>query len=155
MGKLAREIRQNKPFASIEEEAILNIARTAEIFTQISAEFLKDFGPSPTQYNVLRILRGAGQDGLTCSQLSERMITHDPDITRLLDRMETRGWVVRARGNDDRRVVLTHISKLGLQLTNEIDQPLRAMVKKTLGKIGKGELSSLIDILEKIREVYK
>ncbi len=154
-GKLAREIRQSKPFESIEEEAILNVARTAEIFTQASAEFLKGFGPSPTQYNVLRILRGAERDGLPCSQLSERMIARDPDITRLLDRMEARGWVVRGRSKGDRRVVLAYISKAGLQLTNDIDQPLRAMVKKTLGKIGRGELSSLIDTLEKIREVYE
>ena len=108
-GRLAKEIKQ-KSFASPEAEAALNILKTAEILGQRVNEFLRDFGMTSTQYNVLRILRGAGNSGLACSQLSERMITHYPDITRLLDRMESSGWVIRQRGCQDRRVVIAKIT---------------------------------------------
>ena len=103
-GRLLAEIRQSKPFDMVEEEAVLNIHRTAEVLGQASAEFLKDYKLSHTQYNVLRILRGAGPDGATCSGIAERMITRDPDITRLLDRLEGRGLVARERSREDRRV---------------------------------------------------
>ena len=88
-GKLAAEIRQQKPFEHIEEEATLNLVRTAEMLNQKATEFFRQFDLSRTQYNVLRILRGAGEDGLTCSATAERMVSRDPDITRLMDRMET------------------------------------------------------------------
>jgi DNA-binding MarR family transcriptional regulator len=151
-GKLVTEIKQTKPFALIEEEAALNIVRTAEVLNQRNTEFFREYGLSGTQYNVLRILRGAGSSGIMCSQLADRMIAKDPDITRLLDRMEARGLVVRGRSTQDRRVVVTHISRKGLELVNTIDQPLAAMLKRTIGKTGKQQLSELIEQLEQVRE---
>src|SRR5262245_60916712 len=96
-GRLAAEIKQTKPFASLEAEAILNLHRTASILMQVEAEALKPHGLSLTQYNALRILRGAGSAGLACQEIAERMIARDPDITRLLDRLEKRKLIARAR----------------------------------------------------------
>src|SRR5271157_2913285 len=96
-GKLAAEIQQQKPFEHVEEEAVLNLIRTAELLNQKASEYFRQFDLSRTQYNVLRILRGAGDDGLTCSATAERMVSHDPDVTRLMDRMETRGLIMRER----------------------------------------------------------
>ena len=151
-GRLAEEIKQTKPFALLEEEAILNLGRTYEYLQQRLGDLLKDFQLTPTQYNMLRILRGAGSDGVTCSQACERMISPDPDITRLLDRMETRKLIVRERSKQDRRVVITCITPEGLELVNQIDKPLTALLKKHLGRSGKDRLTSLIDTLEILRE---
>ncbi len=151
MSKLAQEIRQTKPFASPAEEAILNVARTHEFLNQRLSEFLKQFQLTPTQYNMLRILRGAGADGVTCSQACERMITPDPDITRLLDRMEHQGWLQRERSTQDRRVVISRITERGLELANRIDAPLAQHLDQLLGHIDRGTFLDLIEILESLR----
>jgi DNA-binding MarR family transcriptional regulator len=151
-GKLASEIRQSKPFASVEEEAFLNLGRTFQFLQEKAAALLKDYQLTPPQYNVLRILRGAGPDGLTCSQASERMLSPDPDMTRLLDRMEARQLIERERSREDRRVVVTRITKAGLDLTAEIDRPLNELFHKLMGPAGKGRLKDLIDTLELLRE---
>jgi len=151
-GKLAREIQQTKPFASIEEEALLNLARTFEALQNEFTGFLKPYQLTPTQYNMLRILRGAGPGGLTCGQATERMISPDPDVTRLLDRLEARGLIVRERSREDRRVVITRITPEGLALAAEIDQPLAGLLGKIMGRIGKDRLKELIEILEALRE---
>ena len=151
VNKLAQEIRQTKPFASPGEEAVLNLARTHEFFNQRISEFLKAFQLTPTQYNMLRILRGAGSEGVTCSQACERMITPDPDITRLLDRMEHQGWTQRERSRQDRRVVITRITGKGLELVDRIDAPLEAFTERLLGHIDRGKLLDLIEILESLR----
>jgi DNA-binding MarR family transcriptional regulator len=151
-GKLAAEIQQTKAFTLLEEEAALNIVRTAEVLGQASASFFREYDLSPTQYNVLRILRGAGPAGATCSQIGERMINHDPDITRLLDRLESRGFIGRDRSKEDRRVVRVRIHAEGLELVGRIDRPLRAFLKARLGKLDQSELTSLIGQLEQIRE---
>jgi len=150
-GKLAREIRQTKPFALVEEEALLNLLRTAETLSRRTGEVMKQFEISATQYNVLRILRGAGKDGLTCSQIGERMVTFDPDITRLVDRLEKRGLVERERCTHDRRVVFTRIVRPGLELLGEIDGPLQQTLKHNLGHLGKAKLQQLIELLEELR----
>src|SRR5438552_16243281 len=124
-GKLAREIKQTKPFSSAEEEAILNIQRTASLLAQAFAETLKPHGLSETQYNALRILRGAGAAGLACQEIAERMIARDPDITRLLDRLEARKLIGRARSKADRRVVVTRITPEGLRLLSALDGEAR------------------------------
>jgi len=152
-GKLAAELKQNKPFRLLEEEALLNLVRTHEHVQQRQAEFFREFQITPTQYNVLRILRGAGKDGLTCSQVAERMLTADPDITRLLDRMEARRWIVRERSVQDRRVVVARITAEGLELLGAIDKPLEAMLKRQVGHVGREQLRLFIEILESIREV--
>ena len=153
-GKLQGEIGQTKPFALIEEEAALNIVRTAEVLQGAAADLLKEYDLSPVQYNVLRILRGAGAAGATCSQIGERLLTRDPDITRLLDRMDARDLLTRERGSEDRRVVITRISPAGLALVDSIDRPLRAMHKSKLGKFEPNMLAELISSLELVRQAF-
>jgi DNA-binding MarR family transcriptional regulator len=154
-GKLQAEIKQTRPFALIEEEAALNIIRTAEVVQRFITDFLRPFDLSPVQYNVLRILRGAGAAGATCSQIGGRLLTRDPDITRLLDRMQARALIERERSSEDRRVVITRISKTGLKLVDSIDQPLRSVSKAKLGKFGREALADLIAGLERVREAYE
>jgi DNA-binding MarR family transcriptional regulator len=154
-GRLQAEIRQTKPFAMIEEEAVLNIARTAEVLGQGLSTLLRDYELTQTQYNVLRILRGAGEAGATCSQISERMINRDPDITRLLDRLETRGLVGRERSKEDRRVVVTTITAQGLALLGGLDEPLRNYLRDRMGKMDRAGLEHLIGQLEQIRELFE
>src|SRR5436305_7331578 len=151
-GKLAKEIGQNKPFQSREEEAFLNLGRTYESLQQRVAELLRGHQLTPTQYNMLRILRGAAPQGLTCSQATERMLSPDPDITRLLDRMEARGLISRDRTKEDRRVVITRITDRGLELTKQIDAPVHHLLKQCLGRVGQQRLKELIDVLEALRE---
>jgi DNA-binding MarR family transcriptional regulator len=151
---LQEEIRQTRPFELIEEEAMLNIVRTAEVLQRAISEFLDGFGLSPVQYNVLRILRGAGPDGATCSQIGKRMLTHDPDITRLLDRMEARGLIARARDGADRRAVITRITEAGLEMVGGIDTPLKKLLQTRLGKFGRPGLASLTTQLEQVREAF-
>lgn len=150
-GRLAKEIRQSKPFALLEEEAALNLARTFEVVQQRLSEALKPHQLTATQYNILRILRGAGSEGVTCSQAAERMVNHDPDMTRLLDRLEARKLVERERSREDRRVVVTRIAKQGLDLVNSLDAPVSAALRKHLGHVGEKKLMQLIDILESLR----
>lgn len=151
-GRLAKEIKQTKPWRLAEEEAFLNIARTNQHLESLGGELLKASGLSLTQYNVLRILRGAHPDGVTCGQIADRMVTRDPDITRLLDRMETRGLVSRERSKEDRRVVLTNITHEGLQLVNSLDRPLETFLKQQFAKLSERDIQSLIRLLELLRE---
>ncbi|MCX6620147.1 MAG: MarR family transcriptional regulator [Acidobacteria bacterium] len=151
-GRLAKEIYQTKPFTSLEEEAVLNVARTAEVISLRSAEFLRAYQLSPTQYNLLRILRGAGADGITCSQAAERMVNHDPDITRLMDRLEARGLIARERGRQDRRVVISRITGGGLSLLESIDVPLAGYFTEQYGHLGAQKLETLIALLEEFRQ---
>ena len=154
-GRLQAEIGQTRPFELIEEEAMLNVVRTAEVLQRTMADFLREFDLSPVQYNVLRILRGAGAAGATCSQIGERLLTRDPDITRLLDRMEARGLILRERSSEDRRVVITRISGAGSALVDSMDQPLRKLSKSKLGKFGRDGLAELIAGLERMREAFE
>src|SRR5664279_6042918 len=119
--KLQQEIQQSQPFASLEEEAMLNLARTADRLQSSLRQMLKPFGLTPNQYNALRILRGAGPDGLTCTELGERLVSEDPDITRLLDRLAKQDLVRRRRNDGDRRVVYTEISSEGLEKLKLLD----------------------------------
>jgi DNA-binding MarR family transcriptional regulator len=150
-GKLQAAIRQTRPFESLEAEAFLNLQRSADALTRGLAELLRGADLSPTQYNVLRILRGAGPEGLSCGEVGERMVTRDPDITRLLDRMERRGFVARSRERSDRRVIRVRITPGGLQTVNQLDGPVAALHRQQLGGMGSRRLRSLIDLLEKAR----
>jgi len=136
------------PARSLEENAYIALLRTADGLQTRLASWLKPHGISPTQYNALRILRGAGPDGLPCTQIGERMFTHDPDITRLLDRLEKRKLVVRSRDSKDRRVVRARITSEGLDLLAELDRPLREFVKQLLGAARAEELLSLLKTCE-------
>jgi DNA-binding MarR family transcriptional regulator len=119
---------------------------TRSTFGVLKAEDL-----SSTQYNVLRILRGAPQ-GLPCGEIAGRMITRDPDVTRLLDRMEKRGLISRARDSRDRRMVLARISAEGLKLVNRLDEPVQQMHRKLLGHLGRERLRALGELLAAARE---
>lgn len=149
--QLQAEIKQGKPFASLEEEAFLNLLRTADVLTQGLEMVLKAYGLSPTQYNVLRILRGSGPGGRSCREVAERMLTRDPDITRLLDRLEARGLVTRTRERRDRRVITTRVSKPGLALLARLDGPAAAWHRERLGRLGAKRLRALIELLEAVR----
>ncbi len=154
-GRLQLELKQTKPFSTLETEAILNLQKTSDVLNQHLQAFLKPFGISGTQYNVLRILRGAVPEGLKCSEIGERMVTHDPDITRLLDRIEKRGLIVRAREEKDRRVVRTRITADGLELLKRMDQPVEDGSRDILGHLGRERLIQLIELLEVARDFSK
>jgi DNA-binding MarR family transcriptional regulator len=149
---LQSEIKQKKPFQSKEEELFLNITRTADLLQRRGEALFKQAGLSGNQYNVLRILRGAAPEGLACGEIGERMVTRDPDITRLLDRLEKRSLVKRARGKDDRRVVTTRITPAGLDLLKQLDEPLQAILKNQLGHMEAKRQEALIRLLEAARE---
>jgi DNA-binding MarR family transcriptional regulator len=131
---------------SEEEATFLDLMRTADILSRPVAQLLKTEDLSGTQYNVLRILRGAPA-GLTCGEIATRMITRDPDITRLLDRLEKRHLVSRCRETEDRRMVLTRITPEGLELLARMDQPVQATHRKLLGHLGKDRLRALAEML--------
>jgi DNA-binding MarR family transcriptional regulator len=149
---LQNEIKQTRPFASVEEEALLSLLRTADALARRGAEVLKPSGLSPTQYNVLRILRGAGESGLACGEIGERMITRDPDITRLLDRMETRGLLARARSTEDRRVITTRITPGGLTLLKKLDGVMADKTRRLMQSLGTTRLRTLVRLLDALRD---
>lgn len=150
-GRLKREIKQTRPFSSIQEEVILSMFRTADQLAFPMTEVLREANLSFSQYNVLRILRGAGTDGLPCGEISERMVRRDPDLTRLLDRLESRGLVARARGTADRRVVTATITAEGLRLLGSLDSVMAAAVTRTLSHMRKDRLAMLSELLEEAR----
>jgi len=149
---LLQDLRQNKPFSSLQQEAHLSVVRTASALTDQVEDLLKPYGISSTQYNVLRILRGAGDEGLCRNELRDRMLTRMPDMTRLLDRMEEAGLVTRARERDDRRMVLTRITPRGLELLGELDLPMTELHRGQLASLTDEQLRSLIDLLRVVRE---
>ena len=149
---LQAELKQKIPFASREAEAYLSLLRTTDALqTQVEAR-LKEFGLTGTQYNALRILRGAGPEGLPCREIGERMITRDPDVTRLLDRLEDRSFVQRTRAKHDRRVIYGKITAAGLKLLREMDRPLDKFGREMLRHVGQDKLKELIELLELVRE---
>lgn len=152
-GKLLGEIGQTKPFGSPEEEALINLFRTAAILQRADEEALKPFGVSPVAYNILRILRGSEPRGLNCQEIRARLITPGPDVTRLLDRLVAKKLVTRVRTEGDRRVVVSRVSPAGLELLGRMDPTVRALPRKLLGHLGAGRVKALIDLLEDARRV--
>lgn len=150
--KLKKEIKQARPFSSLHEEVVLSMWRTADQLALPMMDVLKEANLSFSQYNILRILRGAGDEGLACGEISERMIRRDPDLTRLLDRLETRGLVARSRGTADRRVVLASITPEGVTVLESLDETVENTVKKSLAHMSKARLQTLLDLLEEVRE---
>lgn len=150
-GQLQKEIRQTKSFASIHAEAFLNIVRTADQMQHLLHMQLKPYGITETQYNSLRILRGAGKQGLSCAEIGERLISQDPDITRLLGRLERQGLVRRERGAKDRRVVMTKITASGLERLKELDPVVTSTVHALLDHLSEDELGKIIGLLERAR----
>ena len=142
---------KSRSLGGFEEDAFISLLRTTDLLSRNVEKVLKAADIPSTQYNVLRILRGA-PEGLQCSEIARRMITRDPDITRLLDRLEKRELVTRARDSKDRRIVLTKITGQGLKLLSGLDAPVFAMHREQLGHLGRQKLQSLMDLLEMVRK---
>ena len=151
MACLKVEIVQERPFANLEEEALLNLLRTSDHLNRAFQHKARDWGVTTTQYNVLRILRGAQPAGLTCSAIGSRMITAEPDITRLLARLKALKLIRQQRDSEDRRVVWTHISASGLELLRKMDPVIDQVPIELLGHLDKVELTELIRLLELAR----
>ncbi len=152
MAALKHEIVQERPFASAEEEALLNLLRTADCLQRAFQRMSREWGVSSTQYNVLRILRGSHPQGLTCSAIGDRMITAEPDITRLLARLKAQKLIHQHRDRHDRRVVWTQISEAGLDLLQQMDPLIQQEPKKLLGHLPERDLTELTRLLELARK---
>jgi DNA-binding MarR family transcriptional regulator len=148
---LQAELRQTKSFASLHAEAFLNVVRTSAQMQHALHLQLKPYGITETQYNSLRILRGAGSSGLTCAAIAERLVSQDPDITRLVERLQRQGLVRRERGEKDRRVVLTKITAEGLNRLKEIDPVVNSTVNALLSHLSPSQLKTIINLLERAR----
>ena len=148
---MQRKAKHDSP-AQIEAQVFVSLLRTADALARDAEDLLKPYNLSGTQYNVLRILRGAGDDGLACREVGLRLISRDPDITRLLDRMESRGLIARAREAKDRRVVRTRITPDGLRLLAELDEPVRERHRRQLSHIPEKQLRQLSALLDRARE---
>jgi DNA-binding MarR family transcriptional regulator len=149
---LKTELKQTRPFRSVRHEASLSIQRTAAVLEHAFETWLKPSGITATQYNVLRILRGAGPDGLCRNEIRERMVRRVPDVTRLLDRLEEQGLIGRGRGGADRRYVNTRITREGLKVLAELDPAVDAFHKQELGHVDEARLKALVDLLATVRE---
>lgn len=133
-----------------EEAAFVELVRTMDMLSRGPMRILKSEDLSPTQYNVLRILRGS-PEGLPCGEIASRMVTRDPDVTRLLDRLEKRGLVSRCRENQDRRTVIARISDEGLELLGRMDEPVQSAHRQQLGHLGRQRLRALTELLREMR----
>lgn len=144
--------RSPKQQSGWEEEVYLHLLRTTEMLSWGISETLKEADLTPTQYNVLRILRGAGREGASCREIGERMVTKDSDITRLLDRLEGRGLISRARAAADRRVIIARITDEGLRLLAALDQPIAVCHRRQLGHLGVKQLAALSKLLKAVHQ---
>ncbi len=149
--ELVVELKQTRPFATLEEEAGVSIQRTAAVLGHAFSEALKAYGITPTQYNVLRILRGAGKEGLCRNEVRDRLVAQVPDATRLLDRMVEMGLVSRDRDTPDRRYVTARITAKGTKLVTDLDDPVTRLHRSRLGHLGRSKLRQLIDLLAEAR----
>jgi len=148
---VSRRFKFSSSPASLEKRVFVSLLQTADTLGQEAEQLLKAAGLTGAQYNVLRILRGAEPSGLACRAIGERMISHDPDMTRLLDRMEKRGLITRERQSDDRRVVKTRITAQGLSLLKTFDQPVYDLHKRQFRHMSATRLKILYDLLEEVR----
>jgi DNA-binding MarR family transcriptional regulator len=140
------------PQAALEARAFVSLMRTADALARGAEALLKPYNISGTQYNVLRILRGAGKKGLACREVGGRLISRDPDMTRLLDRMESSGLIARAREAQDRRVVKTRITAEGLKLLGELDKPVHELHRRQWRHLSAKQLRQLSKLLDRTRE---
>jgi DNA-binding MarR family transcriptional regulator len=156
IGGMARSIReelkQRKPFRTLEEETSVSLARTAALMEYAASEVLRRYGLTPTQYNVLRILRGAEPAGLGRNEVRERLVFKVSDATRLLDRLEQMGLVARTRGGEDRRIVVARITRKGLELLAPLDGEIEQFHRRKLGHMGARKLRTLLNLLAEARE---
>ena len=151
---IGEEIHQNKPFATTEEELLVSLLRTTDLLEERFDRLVKPFGISMTQYNVLRILRGAGPGGRTCGEIGERLIAREPDVTRLLERLEKAGYIARTRDTSDRRVVVTRITPAGLKLLSDLDKPMREL-DGLLRPMGEKKITKTLKLLDELRALVR
>jgi DNA-binding MarR family transcriptional regulator len=148
---LQAELKQRKPFPRVSAEALLSVLRTAAVLEHQMTEALKPYGITHTQYNVLRILRGAGDNGLCGREVAERMVSRVPDVSRLLDRMEEAGLISRERDPGDRRHVTARITRKGLAMLEQATPQLEAVERARVGQVPTGQLQQLIEVLSTVR----
>jgi DNA-binding MarR family transcriptional regulator len=147
-----REIRQTKPFRSLQEQLVLNLMLTTRVVEENWAQYLKRAeGISPSQYNILRILRGARPKAARISEIGDRMVTRDPDVTRLVDRLIKQGLARRERDSDDRRVVLVEITGAGLAMLSRLDGPAGESTEAAMAGLKPQQLRTLDTLLNEVR----
>ena len=149
---LRDELKQRKPFTSLEQEAQLSVIRTSAMLVDAFERMLKPYGITTTQYNVLRILRGAEPEGLCRNDVRDRMLTRMPDVTRLLDRMEESGLIDRTRETSDRRMVMTRITAKGKRLLDELEDDVAREHERAFAALTKEQMRTLIAHLAAVRE---
>lgn len=147
---IATAIRQSRPFSGVEHQLYLSIQRAAADLVQDTAALLRPHGVSVAQYNILRILRGAGEEGLACGEIADRLVTRDPDMTRLLDRMQRQGLVTRERASHDRRVVTASITAEGRHLLAQLDEPMAALHRRQFAHMDQPRLRELATLLDDV-----
>jgi DNA-binding MarR family transcriptional regulator len=147
---VGEEILQTRDFATMEEEMLVSLLRTTDVLQERFEHMIRPFNISMTQYNVLRILRGAGAGGRTCGEIGERMIAREPDVTRLLERMDKAGLIRRTRDSKDRRVVMTRITNAGLKLLDELEPKLREL-DGLLKPMGERKIETTLRLLDEVR----
>lgn len=150
-GKLQAELRKKKPFEVLEQEVMLNLMKTAHALAHPFTQLFKESGLTESTYNVLRILRGHGDSGIPCHEIAEQMVSYDPDLTRLLDRLESAKLVKRERSCTDRRVIIARIAPEGLKILSQLDQPILELHRQQLQHMSPTKLRTLIDLLEEAR----
>ena len=151
---LRDELKQTRPFSSPAHEAVVSILRTAAVVQRHVSQVVEGSGITIQQYNVLRILRGAGNTGLPTLAIRDRMIEEAAGITRLLDKLETAGYVLRERSTPDRRQVLCQITPAGLRLLTELDEPVDAANEFALSMLADAEKHALVELLGAVRAVF-
>jgi DNA-binding MarR family transcriptional regulator len=140
------------PQAALEARVFVSLMRAADVLARGAEALLKPYSISGTQYNLLRILRGAGEKGLACCEVGSRLISRDPDITRLLDRMEKRGLITRERQTEDRRVIMTRITQEGLACLKKLDNPISELHQRQLGHMKTARKKILAELLEEVNQ---
>lgn len=153
---IGREIRQTKPFQSLQQQVVLNLMRTTRAVEESWIQYLKRTeGISPSQFNILRILRGARPNPVKIREIADRMVTRDPDVTRLVDRLIKQGLVRRERCTDDRRVVFVEITGAGLALLARLDEPVLGCVASAMAGLKPQQLRTLDTLLDEVRAGIK
>jgi len=152
---IGQEIRQNRPFRSPADEALVSLMRTADLLRRQIAALVEPQGLTHQQYNVLRILRGSHPQPLPTLEIASRMIEQTPGITRLLDRLEDKGLVERERGADDRRCVFCRITDPGRALLDGLDEPVHAVARRAFDRLGESRAAELTTLLDGLRAALR
>jgi DNA-binding MarR family transcriptional regulator len=155
LSPILREIRQSKPFRSKGQEVLVALLRTADVVRRAISRVLEPYDITPQQYNVLRILRGAGEQGLPTLEIADRMIEQAPGVTRLLDRLEAKGWVRRQRCPEDRRQVLCWLTPAGLDLVTQLDEPVESADAEAVAELSPEEQDHLLKLLDAVRAAHR